>query len=111
MESPTAGTKFDDDDVVGMFALGIIALGSGNERLVKEAIVDHVVTEMVVGGDGQRLDTGVDQDLSEDRLEIAASDEAMFALCKLDDTRNKRVLGTTADEGLALEDSSDGEES
>ena len=50
---------FDDDDVVGMFTLGVLALGSGNERLVKEAVVDHVVAEMVVGGDGQRLDTGV----------------------------------------------------
>ena len=43
-------------------------------------------------------------------LEIVA-DEGTFALCKLDDTRNKRALGRIVDERFALEDGSHGEES
>ena len=73
-----------------MFALGVLVLGSGNGRFVKEAvsiddatlrnllrlelsfseeIASSAVAKMVVGGDGQRLDTGVDKVLSEDGLE------------------------------------------
>ena len=79
----------------GVFALGVLALGSGKGRLVEEAVgVNHVVVDaalrdllelklgfggeiapiivakMVVGGDGQRLDTCVDQELSEDGLSL-----------------------------------------
>ena len=76
--------------MVGVFAPGVLALGSRNWRLSKKTVgVNHVVddaalrnllglelgfdgenvpivvAEMVVGEDGQRLDTGVDQEFSE----------------------------------------------
>jgi hypothetical protein len=72
---------------------------------------------MVVGGDGERLDTSVDEELGEDglelgltRLEIITTDEGLLPLSELDNTRNEGVLGSSVDEGLALEDGSDGEE-
>ena len=91
----------------GVFALGFLALGSGKGRLVEEAVgvnnvvVDAalrnflglelgfgrevapvVVAEVVVGEDGQKLDTGVDRELSKDRLETVAPDKRTF-VCRL----------------------------
>ena len=128
--------------MVGVFALGVLALGSRYRRLVKQAVgIDHVVhdaalrnlfrlelglggkvasivvTEMVVRGDGQRLDASVHQELGEDRLElgltgleVVTTDEGTVALRQFDDTRNEGVLWGSINEGLALEDSGHGEE-
>jgi len=136
------GNVFDDDDVVGVFALGLLALGSRDRRLVEQAVgVNHVVddaalrnllrlelglggkiasvvvTEMVVGGDGERLDASVHQELGEDglelgltRLKIVTSNEGTVALRKLNGARNKSILGSSVDEGLALENSGNSEE-
>jgi hypothetical protein len=72
---------------------------------------------MVVRGDREGLDASVHQELGQNRLElglagleIVTSDEGVVALSKLDDSRNKGVLGSTIDEWLAFEDGGDGEE-
>ena len=96
--------------MVGVFSPGVLTLGSRNWRFSKKTVgVNHVVddaalrnlvglelgfggeiasiivVEMVVGEDEQRLDTGFDQELSEDelefsvtRLKIVAPDEGTF---------------------------------
>jgi len=76
-----------------------------------------IVTEMVVRGDGEGLDTSVDEELGEDRLELGlaglqviTTDERLLALSELDDTGNEGVLGSTVDEGLVLEDGSNSKE-
>ena len=133
---------FDDDNVIGVLALSLLALGSRDGRLVEQAVgINHVVddaalgdllrlelglgrkvasivvTEVVVGGDGKRLDASVHQELCEDglelrlaRLEIVTSNEGTVALSKLNDTRNEGVLGSSVDERLAFEDSGNSEE-
>jgi len=138
-----SGNILDDDDVVGMLAfsdgntLGA-DLGSLEEQTVRinhvvddaaladllalelplrRQVVAVVVAEMVVRGDGERLDTGVDQELGEDGfefglagLEIVAADEGLVALREGNDTGDKCVLGCAVDEGFALKDGSDGEQ-
>lgn len=80
-------------------------------------VVAVVVAEMVVGGDGERLDTGVDQELGEDglelgltRLQVITADEGLVTLGELNASRNESVLGTTVDERLTLEDGRNSEE-
>ena len=77
-----------------------------------------VVPEMVVRRDGERLDTGVDEELGKDgldlglpALQVVSADEGAVLFREGDAARNESVLGRTVDEGRTLEDSSDGEES
>jgi len=138
-----SGYILDDDDVVGMLALANRnALSTDFRCLIEEAIsVDHVVdntaladllalklplsrqivavvvAEMVVRGNGEGLDTGIDEELGKDGLEfgltglqIITTDERFLALSELDDTRNKGVLRSTVDEWLTLKDSGHGKE-
>ncbi len=129
----------DNHDMIGVLAL---ALGTGLGGLEQQPIrVDHIVhdaaladllapelplcrkvlaiivTKMVIRRDGQRLDTGIDEKLSQDRLElglarleIVTTDERLFTFSELDDTRNEGVLGSTVDERLALENRSNRED-
>lgn len=133
------GNVLDNYNVVWMLAL---TLGTGLRSLEQQPVrVDHVihdaaladllapelplrrkvmaivVTKMVVRRDGQRLDTGINEKLSQNRLElglarleIVATDERLFMFGELDDTRNEGVLGSTVDERFALENRSDGED-
>ncbi|MDK0628432.1 hypothetical protein P5F04_16390, partial [Clostridium perfringens] len=73
--------------------------------------------EMVIRGDGKRLDAGVDEELCENglefgltRLQIITTDEGLLALGEFDDTGDEGVLRGAIDEWLALQDGSNGEE-
>ena len=88
---PNSGSILDDDQVIRVFPL-LLALFSGSVQQVVggDHIIDDgrlgdllgselslgrevlavVVTEMVVRGDAQGLDTGVDEELGDDRLEL-----------------------------------------
>jgi len=134
----------DHNDVIRVLAFGLfLALGGHFRRLVEQPIgVDHViddaaladllgpkllmggeivpivVAEMVVRGDGERLDACVHQELGQDRLElgltgleIITSNEGFLALSKGDNSRNESVLWSTVDERLAFQNGSDGEKS
>ena len=97
----------DDTALADLLALELTLSGQ---------VVTVVVTKMVVRGDGQRLDTSVDEEFGKDRLqlslaslEIVTADEGLLALGKLDDTRDEGVLRSTVDEGLALKDRRDSE--
>ena len=127
-----------------LLALGdlLLALGSLEKRLVEEVVgLDHViddrrlgdllgaelsgsaevvtviVAQVVVRSDRERLDTSVDEELGEDRLdlglsglEIVSGDERFVVLGKVDAAGNKGVLGSSVDEGRSLEDGSDGKD-
>jgi hypothetical protein len=136
------GDVLDNNDMVGMFTLSNRnALGADLGSLVKQAIsINHIVddaalanlftlelplsrqvvtiivSEMVVGGDGERLDTRVDEEFGKDRLEfglarlqIVTSDERLMTFSEVDDTGNKGVLRSTVDKGFTFENSSDSE--
>ena len=87
------------------------------ELTLSRQVLAVVVAEVVVGGDGEGLDTSVDEELGEDGLELGlagleviTTDEGLLALGELDGTRDKGVLGSTVDEGLVLEDGGDSED-
>lgn len=72
---------------------------------------------MVVRGDGERLDTGVDQELGENtldlgltRLEVITTDERLVLFGELDAAGNKSVLWGTIDERRTFEDTGNGEQ-
>ena len=88
------------------------------ELLLSRQVVTVVIAEMVVRGDGKGLDASVDEELGEDGLElglaglqVVATDEGVVALSKLDDTRNKGVLGSAIDEWFTFKNGRDSEES
>ena len=90
----------------------------GFELPLGRQVSSIVVAQVVVRSDGERLDTGIDEELGENRLEfrlsrlqVVTTDERLVALGKLDRTRNKGVLGGTIDERLAFEDGRNREES
>ena len=72
---------------------------------------------MVVRGDGKGFDTGVDEEVHEDglnlglaRFEVVTTDVDLFTTGEVDDTRNEGVLGAAIDEGDLLEDGGEGED-
>lgn len=80
-------------------------------------VVTIIVTEMVVRCDRERLDTRVNEELGEDRLqlrlarlEIVTADEGLLLLRELDNTRNEGVLRSAVDEGHALKNGCDCED-
>jgi len=67
--------------------------------------------------DRERLDSSVDEELGEDRLdlgltrlEVVSGDEGLVVLGKVDATGNEGVLRRSVDEGRALENGSDGKD-
>jgi hypothetical protein len=135
----------DDDDVVRMLALlvnlaGFLgellgrleeervgsnhvvhdrALGDllGAELPLRAEVLAVIVAQVVVRRDGERLDTGVDEELGEDRLdlcltrlEVVAADERLVLLGELDAAGDKRVLRRAVDERDALEDRGNGKD-
>lgn len=98
----------DDATLTNLLALEL--------RLLTQ-VVTIVVTKMVVAGDAERLDTGVDKELGEDTLEfglttlqVVTTDEGVMTLGEIDDTGNEGVLRSAVDEGGVLEDGSYGED-
>ena len=72
---------------------------------------------MVVRGNGQRLDTSIDQKLGQDaldlcltRLEVVSANESLVLLCELDTTGNKGVLRRSIDEWHTFEDRRNGKD-
>lgn len=135
----------DDDAVVRVLALVRLAIGrllTGDSGLVEKvvgstAVVDHrrlgdllglelalraqvvavIVTQMVVRGNRKRLDTCIDEELGEHRLdlgltsfEVVTADESLVLLGKLDAAGNEGVLRSTVDVRGVLEDAGDGED-
>lgn len=87
------------------------------ELTLGREIATVVVAEMVIAGDAERLDAGVDEELGEDALhlgltgfEVVAGNEGLLSLGEGDAAGNEGVLRGTVDEGDALEDRSDGED-
>lgn len=85
------------DHVVNDRGLGDLL---GSELLGSRQVETVVVTQMVVRSDGKRLDTGIDQELGKDglelglaRLEVITSNVGALSLGKLDAAGNKGVLG------------------
>lgn len=72
---------------------------------------------MVVGRNGQGLDTGVDEELGNDRLElglpgfkVVTSDKGLVSFRELDASGNERVRGRAVDVGASFEDGRDCEQ-
>lgn len=86
------------------------------ELTLRAQVVAIVVTQVVVTGDRERLDTGIDKEFSKDgldfgltSLEIVTTDESLVLLSKLDATRNEGVLRSTVDIRSILKDAGNGE--
>ena len=126
------GNILDDDSVIGVLrrlvedGVGgnhIIDDGGlgdllGAELLLLRKVLTVIVTQVVVGNDGTRLDTSIDEEIDEDRLhlsltrlEVITTNEDAALLSKLHDTGDEGVLGRTVDVGDTLEDRSNSEES
>ncbi len=125
------GDVLDDDEMVGLLA-GLVEDAVGEDHVLDDAglgdllgaellgggeVLAVVVAEVVVGGDGDGLDAGVDEVLGEDgldlgltALEVVTGDVDVLTLGELDDTGEESVLGRTVDEGGVLEDAGDGED-
>lgn len=72
---------------------------------------------MIVAGNAEGLDAGVDEELGENalhlglaRLEIVAANKGLVALGEFDAAGDEGVLGGAIDEGDTLEDRGDGED-
>ena len=130
--------SLDDDEVVRVLALLLTRrrrlveqMVSSNHVIDDRALADFlapelaisaevapvVVAEVVVGGDTEGLDTSVDEELGEDRLElrlsaleVVATDERPVPLRERDAPGHKRVLRGAVDEWHTLKDRSDCEE-
>lgn len=126
-----SGHVLDDNGVVGLLAGGVengvglhhvvndVGLGDllGAELSLLAQVLAVVVAEMVVAGNGGKLDTGVDEEVDEGRLhlglarlEVITTDEGPVALGKLNGTGNEGVLGGAVDEGGVFEDASNSED-
>ena len=89
----------------------------GPELPLGTEVLSIIVSEMVVGRDRKWLDTGINQEFSQDgfnlgltRLEIVSTDEGLVLLGELDSTGDKGVLGSTIDVGTTFEDGSHGKD-
>ena len=98
-----------DDGALANLLAAELALGA--------EVAAVVVAEVVVRRDAEGLDAGVDEELSEDRLElrlpaleVVAADERAVLLRKRDAPGHERVLRRAVDERCTLEDRRDGEE-
>lgn len=109
----------DDDNMVRVFILDRLTSGAWHSRLVQQVVGVHhivhdialeltlrtqvvpiVVTKVVVGRDGEWLDTSIHEELGKHglelglaRLEIVATDEGLFGPRELDDTKDDGDLG------------------
>jgi hypothetical protein len=141
---PNSRNIFNDDNMIRMFPLSNSnALRADFGGLEEETVcINHVVndatlanlltlelplsrqvttiivTEVVVRSNGEGFDTGVNEELGENglqlglaRLEIITTNERLVAFSQFNSSRNECVLWGTVDEGFILEDSSDGEHS
>jgi len=96
------------DDIIDNAGLGDLL---GAELSGRAQVLAIVVTKMVVGDDGGDLETGTDEEVSENALdlglttlEVITSDVDTVALSKLDDTGDEGVLRRAVDEAVLLED-------
>jgi hypothetical protein len=85
--------------------------------LLGTKVAPVIVAEMVVRGDTEGLDSSIDEELGEDRLElrlpalqVVAAEERLVELSQLDAPRDEGVMRSTVDERYALQDRRDGEE-
>ena len=107
-------------DLVGLdHVIDDVALGDllGPELLGSRQVLSIVVTEMVVRGNGDGLDTRGHQPIDQDglelgltSLEIVTTNRDVAAEGHVQDTGNEGVLGGTVDVRAVLEDGSDGKE-
>ncbi|KAH3669352.1 hypothetical protein OGAPHI_001473 [Ogataea philodendri] len=79
-------------------------------------VVTVVVTQVVVRGNGAGSDTGIHQELGQNRLhfglatlEVVSSNKGVVLVSKLNKTRNKSVLRTSVDVWNILQDTGNGE--
>ena len=87
------------------------------ELMLSAKVAPVVVPEVVVRGNAEELDAGVDEELGEDRLELRLSapevvttNERLVPLRERDAPGHERVLRRAVDERHALEDRRDHEE-
>jgi hypothetical protein len=127
-----SGHVLDDDAVIGVLAILVqdvigsnhvidnVGLGDllGAELLLGAEVHAVVVAQVVVAGDGGKLDTGADHKVDESRLhlgltrlEVVTTDEGVVLLSKLNRTGNEGVLGRAVDEWNTLKDRGDREDS
>jgi len=78
----------------------------GPKRLRRRQVHAVVVSQVVVGNDGRRLDPGADQEVDQHRLhlrlarlEVVAADQDAPLDGELQEPRDERVLRGTVDEG------------
>ena len=126
-----SGDVLDDNQVIGVLTLLVkdvvssdhvvdnVRLGDllGTELLGGRQVLAVVVTQMVVRGNGEGLDTGVDEEVDNDRLdlglarlEVITSNVDLVTLSKGNASGNEGVLGGSVDEGSVLQDGSNGED-
>lgn len=108
------------DRVGGNHVVNDIGLGDflGTELFLGGQVHSVVIAEMVVRGDGGELDACVDEEVNECGLhlslagfEVIAANEGIVLRGKLDSSGNEGVLWRAVNEGGALQDTGDGEDS
>lgn len=89
----------------------------GSELSLRRQVFAVIVAQVVVGSDGQGLDTGVDEELGHDRLElgltgleVVTADKGLVSFRELDASGYERVRGGAVDVGASFEDRRDGEQ-
>jgi len=126
------GHIFNDNDVIRVF-VGFVEDRVGGNHVIDDAalrdflgtellglgqVLTIVVTKVIIGDDGLRLNTGLDEEIDKDgfdlglaRLEVIATNENSLLLGKVDETRNEGVLRRAVDVSAAFKDGGDGKQS
>mmetsp|Transcript_48962 Transcript_48962/g.123168 ORF Transcript_48962/g.123168 Transcript_48962/m.123168 type:complete len:512 (+) Transcript_48962:227-1762(+) len=108
-----------EDRVRGDHVVDHVALRDllGAELLRGGEVLAVVVAQMVVGHDGDRLETRGDQEIDQHRLhlglarlEVVTGDRHLTLESQLDEARHEGVLGTAVDVRATLQHGSDGEQ-
>jgi hypothetical protein len=112
-------TVLVQDVVSSNHVIDDVGLGDllGAELLLGAEVHSVVVAQMVVAGDGGKLDTSADHEVNKSglhlgltRLEVVTTNEGVVLLGKLDGARNEGVLGRAVDEWNTLKDGGDRED-
>lgn len=124
------GHVLDDDSVVGVLAFLVqdsvgsnhiidnVRLGNllRTELLLRAEVLAIIVAEVVVAGNGGKLDACIDEEVNKSRLhlrlagfEVITTNEGVVLLSKLNGTRDEGILRRAVDERNILQNTGNGE--